>query len=304
MIYLQKGLRKNKLAEIKTSLSDWEWLIKQAAIKAPFISSKEAANRYKQNQVEFIITGKLEGKQRNDTSLKSRSIIFFDIDDTNGDDYKDSVHHIHLALKEMAYLIYPTISNGYKGTRLRIAVPIDQQFNSEQRKKIGNYLIGLLPKDWQTDLTSYYSNWSQLAGLPILNAYSLERNDQPIINDIAEFLSLKKIPVQDNLIIMSPLNKQAISPIEQLVRPDRQSWQDITNNALTSLANPPETNRHTYYSSLVGSLLFMKTDPSVIETLLFWSNEHSNNPLVKDELERTIKSVSRTAERKQQANGE
>ncbi|WP_180368196.1 primase C-terminal domain-containing protein, partial [Oenococcus oeni] len=84
---------------------------------------------------------------------------------------------------------------------------------------------------------------------------------------------------------------------------DDQSWQDITNNALTNLVNPPEANRHTYYSSLVGSLLFMKTKPSVIDTLLFWSNEHSNNPLAKDELERTIKSVSRTAERRQQING-
>lgn len=304
MIYLQKGLRHNQLNQVETALSDWQWLIKQAAIKAPFVNSKEAANRYKQNQGQFIITGKLEGKQRNDTSLKSRSIIFFDIDDTNGDDYKDSVLNIHLALKEMAYLVYPTISNGYKGTRLRIAVPIDQQFNSEQRGKIGNYLIGLLPKDWQTDLTSYHSNWSQLASIPVLNAYSLEYDDHPAINDIAAFLNLKKIPVQDNLVIMSPLHKQAISPIKQLVRPDRKPWQDITNNALTSLANPPEANRHTYYSSLVGSLLFMKTKPSVIETLLFWSNEHSNNPLAKDELERTIKSVSRTSKRKQQANGE
>ncbi|SYW12342.1 conserved hypothetical protein [Oenococcus oeni] len=298
MIYLQKGLRNNKLAEINTDSSDWQWLIKQMAIKAPLVNSIEKANRYKQNQAEFIITGKLEGQQRNDTSLKNRSIIFFDIDDTNGDDYKDSVNRIESVLKEIAHLIYPTISNGYKGTRLRVAIPTDQSFNADQRDKMGSYLVDLLPKNWQTDLTSYRSNWSQLAGMSVLNAYSLERNDQPIINDIAEFLILKKIPVQDNVIIMSPLNKQATSPIGQPVRPDRQSWQDITNNALTSLANPPETNRHTYYSSLVGSLLFMKTDPSVIKTLLFWSNSHSNNPLPYNELQRTIHSVSRTAERK------
>ncbi|MDV7686776.1 primase C-terminal domain-containing protein [Oenococcus oeni] len=298
MIYLQKGLRNNKLAEINTDSSDWQWLIKQMAIKAPLVNSIEKANRYKQNQAEFIITGKLEGQQRNDTSLKNRSIIFFDIDNTNGDDYKVSVHHIESVLKDIAYLIYPTISNGYKGTRLRVAIPTDQSFNADQRDKMGSYLVDLLPKNWQTDLTSYRSNWSQLAGMSVLNAYSLERNDQPIINDIAEFLILKKIPVQDNVIIMSPLNKQATSPIGQPVRPDRQSWQDITNNALTSLANPPETNRHTYYSSLVGSLLFMKTDPSVIKTLLFWSNSHSNNPLPYNELQRTIHSVSRTAERK------
>ncbi|KGH99991.1 primase C-terminal domain-containing protein [Oenococcus oeni] len=298
MIYLQKGLRNNKLAEINTDSSDWQWLIKQMAIKAPLVNSIEKANRYKQNQAEFIITGKLEGQQRNDTSLKNRSIIFFDIDDTNGDDYKDSVNRIESVLKEIAHLIYPTISNGYKGTRLRVAIPTDQSFNADQRDKMGSYLVDLLPKNWQTDLTSYRSNWSQLAGMSVLNAYSLERNDQPIINYIAEFLILKKIPVQDNVIIMSPLNKQATSPIGQPVRPDRQSWQDITNNALTSLANPPETNRHTYYSSLVGSLLFMKTDPSVIKTLLFWSNSHSNNPLPYNELQRTIHSVSRTAERK------
>ncbi|WP_233429079.1 primase C-terminal domain-containing protein [Oenococcus oeni] len=82
-----------------------------------------------------------------------------------------------------------------------------------------------------------------------------------------------------------------------------QSWQDITNHALTSLINPPESNRHTYYSSLVGSLLFMKVNQPVIQKLLSWSNEHLDNPLAKDELERTIKSVSRTAERRQQING-
>ncbi|MFT8329217.1 MAG: primase C-terminal domain-containing protein [Oenococcus oeni] len=101
---------------------------------------------------------------------------------------------------------------------------------------------------------------------------------------------------------MSPLNKQATSPIEQMSKAGHQSWQDITSHALTNLVNPPETNRHSCYSSLVGSLLFMKTDPSVIETLLFWSNEHSDNPLSSDELQRTIRSVSRTAERRQQIN--
>ncbi|OIL88790.1 primase C-terminal domain-containing protein [Oenococcus oeni] len=303
MIYLQKGLRNNKLAEINTDSSDWQWLIKQMAIKAPFVNSIEKANRYKRNQAKFIITGKLEGQQRNDTSLKNRSIIFFDIDNTNGDDYKASVHHIESVLKDIVYLIYPTISNGYKGTRLRVAIPTDQSFNADQRAKIGTYLTQLLPENWETDLTSYRSNWSQLAGMSVLNAFSLEHNDQPVINDIVEFLNLKKIPIQDNLITMNPLHKQTTSPIEQMQRTDDQSWQDITNNALTNLVNPPEANRHTYYSSLVGSLLFMKTKPSVIDTLLFWSNEHSNNPLAKDELERTIKSVSRTAERRQQING-
>ncbi|WP_192815387.1 hypothetical protein [Oenococcus oeni] len=246
MIYLQKGLRNNKLAEINTDSSDWQWLIKQMAIKAPFVNSIEKANRYKRNQAEFIITGKLEGQQRNDTSLKNRSIIFFDIDNTNGDDYKASVHHIESVLKDIVYLIYPTISNGYKGTRLRVAIPTDQSFNADQRAKIGTYLTQLLPENWETDLTSYRSNWSQLAGMSVLNAFSLEHNDQPVINDIAEFLNLKKIPIQDNLITMNPLHKQTTSPIEQMQRTGDQSWQDITNNALTNLVNPPEANRRAY----------------------------------------------------------
>ncbi|WP_241778155.1 primase C-terminal domain-containing protein [Oenococcus kitaharae] len=78
----------------------------------------------------------------------------------------------------------------------------------------------------------------------------------------------------------------------------------MANRTLTNLINPPSSNRHLYFSSLVGSLLFMKVDQPVIETLLSWSNAHSDKPLAENELLRTIQSVSRTAESKQQANGE
>ncbi|MCV3296034.1 MAG: hypothetical protein ABF703_07250 [Oenococcus sp.] len=299
MIYLGKGLRHSQLKPIKPVSSDWSWLVKQKAIKAADVDSSREADQYKHNQGQFVIAGTMTKAIRQNTNLVSRSILFFDLDNTNGDDYPTAVVKIQTAFKIMAYLIYPTISNGYKGTRLRVAIPTDQPFNSTQRAQLGTYLAGLLPTDWQTDLTSYRSNWSQLAGLPILNAYSLAHDEQPI-SHTAPFLNLHRALSQTKILSIKP---QRPSPYRQTVRLGRQPWQEMANRTLTSLIHPPSINRHLYFSSLVGSLLFMKVDQPVINTLLGWSNAHSDNPLADDELQRVIRSVSKSADRKQRAHG-
>ncbi|OIL58942.1 hypothetical protein ATX23_05935 [Oenococcus oeni] len=300
MIYLEKGLKHSQLKRIEPASSDWSWLVEQQAIQAAAVNSSQEADQYKHNQGQFVIAGTMTKAIRQNANLVSRSILFFDIDNTNGDDYPAAVVKIQIAFKALAYLIYPTISNGYKGTRLRVAIPTDQPFDSEQRAHLGTYLAGLLPVDWETDLTSYRSNWSQLAGLPILNAYSLTHDDQPV-SHTAPFLSLHQVLSQTKIL---SIKAHVSSPDRQTVLLDRQPWQEMANRTLTSLINPPSANRHLYFSSLVGSLLFMELDQPVIETLLNWSNAHSDKPLADDELKRVIVSVSRTAESKQRTNGE
>ncbi|SYW20512.1 hypothetical protein [Oenococcus oeni] len=152
----------------------------------------------------------------------------------------------------------------------------------------------------ETDLTSYRSNWSQLAGLPILNAYSLAHDYQPISHSTTPFLNLHQVLSHTKILSIKP---QRPSPYQRAVSFDRQPWQEMANRTLTSLINPPSLNRHLYFSSLAGSLLFMKLDQPVIETLLNWSNAHSDKPLADDELKRLIVSVSKSADRKQQAHG-
>ncbi|MFT8982756.1 hypothetical protein [Oenococcus sp.] len=298
MLYVQTGIVTNRL-QIRHTANDWQDLLEIASQKVPEIDSAVTAKAYKRDKAAFVIAGTMTKAIRQNANLVSRSILFFDIDNTNGDDYPTAVIKIQTALKAMAYLIYPTISNGYKGTRLRVAIPTDQPFNAQQRAQLGTYLAQLFPSDWETDLTSYRSNWSQLAGLPILNAYSLAHDYQPI-SHTAPFLSLHQVLSQTKIL---SIKAHTSSPDRQTVPFDRQPWQDMANRTLTSLINPPSVNRHLYFSSLVGSLLFMKLDQPVIETLLSWSNAHSDNPLADDELQRVIGSVSKSADRKQRAHG-
>ncbi|MGY3745604.1 hypothetical protein, partial [Oenococcus kitaharae] len=271
MLYLQTGIVTNRL-RTRHTVNDWQELLAIVGSKVPEIDSAVKAKSYKRDKATFVIAGTMTKTIRQNANLINRSILFFDIDSTNGDDYPTAVAKIQTALKAMAYLIYPTISNGYKGTRLRVAVPIDQPFNAQQRAQLGTYLADLLPEDWETDLTSYRSNWSQLAGLPILNAYSLA-HDYQSISHTAPFLSLHQVLSQTKIL---SIKAHTSSPDRQTVPLDRQPWQDMANRTLTSLINPPSINRHLYFSSLVGSLLFMKLDQPVIETLLSWSNAHSD----------------------------
>ncbi|EKP89526.1 primase C-terminal domain-containing protein [Oenococcus oeni] len=302
MIYLQKGLKNSHLTKQSTEFSDWDWFKSYQPLERTGIDSSDLAHSYKENEAAFVLAGKMATLTRNDTNLIKRSILFFDIDGTDGDDYQTAVSSIQSALAKIVYLVYPTVSNGYKGTRLRLAVPIDSTFDAMQRIQLGNYLRQLLPNNWQTDLTSYGSHWSQLAGLPVLNAYSMAHNCKLAMNDTKSFLSLAQIKSSQAPMI-KPQPQELKGLAESKVRNNRQPWQDSVNQALTKLVTPPGHGRHDFYSSLIGSFLFMQIDQHVIETLLLWSNEHSDNPLPESELYRTIDSVSRTAARKERVNG-
>ncbi|EHN58599.1 primase C-terminal domain-containing protein [Oenococcus kitaharae] len=302
MIYLQKGLKNSHLTKQPTELSDWDWLKSYQPLERTEINSSDLAHNYKENKAAFVLAGQMATLTRNDTNLTKRSILFFDIDGTDGDDYQTAVSSVQSALAKIAYLIYPTVSNGYKGTRLRLAVPIDSTFDAAQRIQIGDYLRQLLPNNWQTDLTSYGSHWSQLAGLPVLNAYSVMHKCKLAMNDAESFLGLAQIKSSQAPMI-KPQRKELKDLAESKVRNDREPWQDLVNRAMAQSINPPSHGRHIFYSSLIGSLLLMKLDQPVIKTLITWSNQHSDNPLPESELYRTIDSVSRTAARKERVNG-
>ncbi|WP_239644500.1 hypothetical protein [Oenococcus oeni] len=147
MLYVQTGIVTNRL-QARHAADDWQELLAIKSQQAPEIDSAVTAKAYKRDKATFVIAGTMTKAIRQNANLVSRSILFFDIDNTNGDDYPTAVAKIQTAFKAMAYLIYPTISNGYKGTRLRVAIPIDQPFNAQQRSQLGTYLAQLLPDDW------------------------------------------------------------------------------------------------------------------------------------------------------------
>lgn len=177
----------------ETQTTDFLNWLKQQIQEVPIIDGKPAPS-FKTHGLQLVIVGKMKKNYRSNENLLSRSVLFIDIDFANdGVQRKD----IEEALKKVItteFATYPTQSNGIKGLRLRVVIPLnfDCLENNYQQavRAITVYLQKtkfkgtetLLKKDWD------HSNmtWSQGAGLPVIAPYFNEEDQKNPIHTFNE----------------------------------------------------------------------------------------------------------------------
>ena len=281
-IYLEKGFKNNKIREIRTSISSFEWLQTyeptyiQKGDKETTKVYKERIKKLKSNQ-EYFISGYIEPTEkgaikRNNEQLIRRDLIIIDYDDikTNGNDF---ISHVRDKLPDTAILIYPTINHTDNKPRFRIVI--------EPSRPLVKYEYVVMLREIASKIGLEYDHcsetWSQCQGLPVktdLNSkwslqviqgkkYEVPRNIEPPIqkNTNSRFI---KGTVDD---ASSIPHEKAIEMFKAYIEMDRDNLNEYSNSnhAILVLAKAVQDGEIDYNTALECSELLAMDNIEWIE---------------------------------------
>lgn len=170
MLYIQEGLRTHDMRPAKKDLqeilSTWE-------PARTFLTNAILAD-YKSIRAYYAFSGKLKDNIRNNENVMNRDVIALDLDFLTKD---IDDHNIYSKLKELLnnfeWYLYPSISNGFKGVRYRLVIPVNRplESNADYRTVISFLNDRLLHKNILAGVDNSNKTWSQVFGLPIANQF-------------------------------------------------------------------------------------------------------------------------------------
>lgn len=171
MLYIQHGLASN---EMRPAKSDLAGVLKKAErLDAITITPQNLkAQKY---AAFYAITGEMTEETRALKNVIARDVLALDFDHVSPSipDMDTLESKIKAAFNGYQWYLYPTISNGLKGLRARLLVPLDQPVNKADYKALTAGLTTLLIRDGlltAADESSF--RFAQLFGLPVKTQYN------------------------------------------------------------------------------------------------------------------------------------
>lgn len=165
LINLTTGLKSKRYEEIKTPLSDFEYLIQYE----PQVLSGNK-KEIKEKNARYFLSGDLKDNIRANENLSFKSLIVLDYDEITIP-LAEFEQLVHEKLGSYNYIIYPTISHDENNSRMRLIIEPSRNYVENENKLVVQSLInqiGIFPCD------SASKTYSQHMGLPIVVNGSLE----------------------------------------------------------------------------------------------------------------------------------
>lgn len=143
----------------------------------------------KTEQAKGFISGTMKALIRNNSNLVSRDCLVLDLDDVEVT--KDElIESIESKFKKYQYVLYPSISNGVKGVRYRLLLPLNDNVDAQDYKLLIDFFSRKILDDVIGRVDESNQTWSQIMLLPCLTAYNS-------LDDIHINSSQQKLPVNE-----------------------------------------------------------------------------------------------------------
>ncbi|EME3580551.1 primase C-terminal domain-containing protein [Enterococcus faecium] len=287
MIYIGK-VRPSIMEEGKDSaILDFFKAYKPARVQLP--EDKEEQKKIKTLQLNGFISGEMKALIRKNENVLTRDCLVLDLDDVLVNEER-LIEAIRERFKAFQYVLYSSISNGLKGVRYRLLLPLDESVKEQEYKllirffsnKILNQIIGKMDES--------NSTWSQLMLLPVSTQYS---KANIIVNE-----SEKCLPVQ-NLLKGAKTWQSEQEPQKQVYDTTRfkrgaYRYRNSTTQLFESLVfGCAEGNRNNRIAQITGGLLARNVNVIAVHELVLFANEHFDEPLPIKEVESTFYSIAR-----------
>lgn len=250
--------------------------------------SKEQLNQIKLKQLRGFISGLMSEPIRNNDNLINRDAFILDLDDVVITESELLAYFERMKAKGKQFIAYPSISNGLKGVRYRLILPLDEPITDENTyKSCINFINGELLKNMIGKPDNSNGTWSQLMLLPCLTEYNTA--DKIILHD-GEKWKLEAF-----------VNQAKVKGYHEQEKPTEWTRKPYTNNTfnkfkycLELLAFGTDTGeRNNTITKVVGYLFAWGVDVYAIEKLVQFMNINCEEPLLQDEVTSIVESIGK-----------
>lgn len=247
--------------------------------------SKEQLETIKKSRLGGFISGEMSQPTRKNENLLSRDAIIIDLDDVRVTE--DELLAKFSKLKN-EFIAYPSISNGIKGVRYRLIMPLDKPVTDAKTYKVlVNFISRVLLKEILGEPDVSNQTWSQIMLLPCLTEYNTA--DKIIVHD-GEKWHLDRL-------------LQQAEKYGYTKQTNFSQWTSRTNSSntfnkfkycLELLAFGTDTGeRNNTITKVVGYLFAWNVDVYAIEKLVQFMNLNCEEPLPQDEVTSIVESIGK-----------
>lgn len=289
MIYTGTATRK-QLTPINMPLLDYFRTLKLNRYQVIELS-KEQLNQIKLKQLRGFISGSMRESIRNNDNLINRDAFILDLDDVVITESELLAYFERMKAKGKQFIAYPSISNGLKGVRYRLILPLDEPVTDENIYKMCIQFINeILLKSMIGKPDNSNGTWSQLMLLPCLTEYNTA--DKIIVHDGEKW----KLEAFINQAKANGYHEQE-KPIEWTEKP----YTEYAGKYLSKLDEymhllafgVQEGERNNTIARVVGYLFARDVNVHTIQKLVYNMNEAGGEPLPTEEVDNIIISVAK-----------
>ena len=246
---------------------------------------KEQLETIKKSRLGGFISGEMSQPTRKNENLLSRDAIIIDLDDVKVTE--DELLAKFSKLKN-EFIAYPSISNGIKGVRYRLIMPLDKPVTDAKTYKVlVNFISRVLLKEILGEPDISNQTWSQIMLLPCLTEYNTA--DKIIVHD-GEKWHLDRLLQQAE---KYGYTKQT-NFTQWTSKPNSNNKFKPFKYCLELLAFGTDTGeRNNTITKVVGYLFAWNVDVYAIEKLVQFMNLNCEEPLPQDEVTSIVESIGK-----------
>lgn len=239
----------------------------------------------KKKRIKGFISGKMSAMVRNNKNLLSRDCLVLDLDDVIVTE-QELVKWIVSHFSEFSYVAYPSISNGVKGVRYRLILPLsDSVTNPEEYKVLVSFFLKHICQEVNGIPNESNRTWSQLMGLPVITPFN---PPESILVHHGKLLPLAELLDGAN----KWHNEQEATRNHDFSGSSTRYRNKTTELFESLVAGCGEGGRNNRIAQITGGLLRRSVDVRAAAELVEFANSHFNPPLSQNELEAVFKSIA------------
>ena len=246
---------------------------------------KEQLETIKKSRLGGFISGEMSQPTRKNENLLSRDAIIIDLDDVKVTE--DELLAKFSKLKN-EFIAYPSISNGIKGVRYRLIMPLDKPVtDAKTYKLLVNFISRVLLKEILGEPDVSNQTWSQIMLLPCLTEYNTA--DKIIIHGGEKWHLDRLLQQAEKYGYTKQTNFS-----QWTSKPNSNNKFKPFKYCLELLAFGTATGeRNSTIARVVGYLLAWGVDIYAIERLAKFMNLNCEEPLPEDEVTSIVESIGK-----------
>lgn len=295
MIYI--GKVRPSIMEPPIDKSIIQFFSEYTPIKVDVSDDPEEQKKLKTMGIDGFIAGEMKALIRKNENLISRDCLILDLDDVVISE-SELVEKISKKFKKFDYVLYPTVSHGFKGVRYRLVIPLDKPVKEQEYKLLVSFFSEKVLSDIirMPDLSNL--TWSQIQLLPVTTQHVTR--EQIIISK-----GEKLFPVEEALLGAKRWEKEyslstgcvRSTPLYKNTNQFKKGgsrYRNTTTELFESLvAGCEEGNRNNRIAQITGGLLARAVDVSAVFELVKVANQYFAEPLSEKEVEATFYSIAK-----------
>lgn len=247
--------------------------------------SKEQLETIKKSRLGGFISGAMSQPIRKNENLLSRDAIIIDLDDI-----KVTEDELLAKFSELKneFIAYPSISNGIKGVRYRLIMPLDKPVtNAKTYKVLVNFISRVLLKEILGEPDVSNQTWSQIMLLPCLTEYNTA--DKIIVHEGEKWHLDRLLQQAEKYGYTKQTNFS-----QWTSKPNTNNTFNKFKYCLELLAFGTDTGeRNNTITKVVGYLFAWNVNVYAIEKLAQFMNLNCEEPLLQDEVTSIVESIGK-----------